>query len=273
MRKQIITMMVSFAALFLFAASVCAAPVSGGWSITDDTSITPEAQEVFDQAMESFTGVGYEPVDLLATQVVAGTNYCFLCRGTVIVPDAAPEYYYVYIYEDLEGNAELLDIQKIAIGEGVFDRVEETETAETAETAAEYDETIRKALELIKDAWQDQADQYPDMISSPYVDIKNTRIIKISDNPVNVQLDDKPVEELEGIDSVIEFMMLTNYFGDTYPCNAGILDTVAVHDDGTMEVLKSNIMNSIRAKYYITDFSGVIDEIVDLEDAYNGALF
>ena len=70
--------MVSFAALFLFAASVCAAPVSGGWSITDDTSITPEAQEVFDQAMESFTGVGYEPVDLLATQVVAGTNYCKL---------------------------------------------------------------------------------------------------------------------------------------------------------------------------------------------------
>lgn len=270
MRKQIITMMVSFAALFLFVASVCAAPVSGGWSITDDTSITPEAQEVFDQAMESFTGVGYEPVDLLATQVVAGTNYCFLCRGTVIVPDATPEYYYVYIYEDLEGNAELLDIQKIAIGEGVFDRVEETETAETA---AEYDETVKKTLELIKDAWQDQADQYPDMISSPYVDIKNTRIIKISDNPVNVQMDDKPVEELEGIDSVIEFMMLTNYFGDTYPCNAGILDTVAVYDDGTMEVLKSNIMNSIRTKYYITDFSGVIDEIVDLEDAYNGALF
>ena len=186
------------------------------------------------------------------------------------MPDATPEYYYVYIYEDLEGNAELLDIQKIAIGEGVFDRVEETETAETA---AEYDETVKKALELIKDAWQDQADQYPDMISSPYVDIKNTRIIKISDNPVNVQLDDKPVEELEGIDSVIEFMMLTNYFGDTYPCNAGILDTVAVYDDGTMEVLKSNIMNSIRAKYYLTDFSGVIDEIVDLEDAYNGELF
>ena len=68
MRKQIITMMVSFAALFLLAASVCASPVSGGWSITADTSITPEAQEVFDQAMESFTGVGYEPVDLLATQ-------------------------------------------------------------------------------------------------------------------------------------------------------------------------------------------------------------
>ena len=44
---------------------------------------------------------------------------------------------------DLEGNAELLDIQKIAIGEGVFDRVEETETAETA---AEYDETVKKEL-------------------------------------------------------------------------------------------------------------------------------
>ena len=84
MRKQIITMMVSFAALFLLTSFVCASPVSGGWSITADTTITPEVQEVFDKAMESFTGAGYEPVNLLATQVVAGTNYCFLCRGTVV---------------------------------------------------------------------------------------------------------------------------------------------------------------------------------------------
>ena len=184
--------MVSFVALFLLTSPVCASPVSGGWSITADTAITPEAI------------------------------------------------------------------------------VEETETAETT---AEYDETIRKALELIKDTWQDQADQDPDVMPGPYVDIKNTRIVKISDTPVNVQMDDTPVEELEGIDYIIEFMMLTNYFGDTYPSNAGTLDTVAVHSDGTMEVPKSNIMNSIRARYFITDFSGMIDEIVDLEDAYNGELF
>lgn len=268
MKKQFLIMLISLATLFLSISSVSASPMSGGWNITTDTAITPEAQEVFDKAMESFVGVGYEPVDLLATQVVAGTNYCFLCRGTVIVPDAEPEYYYVYIYEDLEGNSELLDIQKISIGEGVFDIVEETEG-----TATEYDETVQQALDLIKDTWQDQADQYPDMTPSPYVDIKNTRIIKISEKPINVQMDDSPVEELEDIDYIIEFMMLTNYFGDTYPCNAGTFDTVVVHKDGTMEVPKSNIMNSIRAKYFLSDFSGVIDEIVDLGDTYNGELF
>ena len=142
-----------------------------------------------------------------------------------------------------------------------------------SETVTEYDGTIQKALEQIKDIWQDQSDQYPDIMPSPYVDIKNTRIVNISDNPVNVQLDNSSIEELEGIDYIIEFMMITNYFGDTYPCNAGLLDTVAVYKDGKMEVLKSNLMNSIRAKYFITDYSGVIDGIVDLGDAYNGELF
>ena len=69
----------------------------------------------------------YEPVALLATQVVSGTNYCFLCRGTVTYPDAQPGYYYVYVYEDLSGNAEILDIQEIEFG--IFDVYEE-ETGE-----------------------------------------------------------------------------------------------------------------------------------------------
>lgn len=128
MRKQIITMMVSFAALFLFVASVCAAPVSGGWSITDDTSITPEAQEVFDQAMESFTGVGYEPVDLLATQVVAGTNYCFLCRGTVIVPDATRNtitYISTKIWREMQNSLIFRKLQLVKVSSIVLKKLKQ----------------------------------------------------------------------------------------------------------------------------------------------------
>ena len=58
----------------------------------------------------------------------------------------------------------------------------------------------------------------------PYVNIKNTRIVKISEEPANVQMDDQPIE-------------------------------------------------GIRAKYFMTDYSGAIDEIIDLNDAYNGKLF
>ena len=135
-----------------------------------------------------------------------------------------------------------------------------------------YDEDIQDALGLIRSAWQEQADQYPEIMSGPYVDIKNTRIVRLADKPADAA-GDKPVEELKDIDYIVEFMMITNYYGDTYPCNAGILDTVAVYKNGRMEVQKTNLMNALRARYFMTDFSGVIEEITDLGDTYNGLLF
>ena len=104
--------------------------LSGGWEATRDTAIDADAQAVFDDAMEGLLGVEYEAVDLLATQVVAGTNYCFLCRSTVVVPDAVPGYSLVYVYQDLEGNAQILGIEDIAFGEGILEEVDETEMIE-----------------------------------------------------------------------------------------------------------------------------------------------
>ena len=136
----------------------------------------------------------------------------------------------------------------------------------------QYGEKIQDALELVKATWQEQADKYPDIMPAPYVDIKNTRIIRLFEKPADA-LSGKPVEELEGVECIIEFMMLTNYYGDTYPCNAGVNDTVAVYTNGKMEIQNMNLLNMVRAKYYMTDYSGVIEEIIDLGDAYNGLLF
>ena len=104
--------------------------LSGGWEATRDTTIDADAQAVFDAAMEGLLGVDYEAVDLLATQVVAGTNYCFLCRSTVVVPDALPGYSLVYIYQDLSGNAQILGIKDITFGEGILEEADETELLE-----------------------------------------------------------------------------------------------------------------------------------------------
>ncbi|MBO7711106.1 MAG: hypothetical protein J6S83_11600 [Lachnospiraceae bacterium] len=93
----------------------------GGWEVTEDAAVTSQAQEAFDQAMEKLLGARYEPVALLATQVVAGTNYCFLCRSTVVAPNAVPSYKLVYVYADLKGGAEILDIQDMVIGIGSSD--------------------------------------------------------------------------------------------------------------------------------------------------------
>lgn len=103
---------------------VLAGQLMGGWQATTDTAIDEDAQAAFDAAMEGLLGVEYEPIDLLATQVVAGTNYCFLCRATVVVPDAVPGYAFVYVYKDLSGKADILDIQDIEFGLGVLEEEE-----------------------------------------------------------------------------------------------------------------------------------------------------
>ena len=72
-----------------------------------------------------------------------------------------------------------------------------------ADSAALYDESICKALELIKDTWQAQAEESAGIMPEPYVNIKNTRIVKISEEPANVQMDDQPIEELQEIDYII----------------------------------------------------------------------
>ena len=95
--------------------------ISGGWTVTEDMSVTEEAQSAFDKAIEGLTGADYVPEGLLATQLVAGTNYCFLCRKTAVVPNAVPSYALVYVYENLEGEAEILGIKDIAFGEGILE--------------------------------------------------------------------------------------------------------------------------------------------------------
>ncbi len=85
--------------------------LAGGWQAAENKAITEELQALFDKAMEKMVGVDYTPIELLETQVVAGTNYKFLCESKVVAPDAPVQKAIVIIYEDLEGNAEVTDIE------------------------------------------------------------------------------------------------------------------------------------------------------------------
>ena len=82
----------------------------GGWKATDSPRMSEEATAAFEKAMEGFVGVSYEPLACLAQQLVSGTNYAVFCKAQVVYPDAQPYYAIVYIYESLEGNAEILKI-------------------------------------------------------------------------------------------------------------------------------------------------------------------
>ena len=87
----------------------------GGWiSNTENPAEIPqEVLDAFNKAIEGLEGCTYEPIALLASQVVAGMNYCLLCRLTVVYPDAQPTYALVYVYQNIEGACELARVEDI----------------------------------------------------------------------------------------------------------------------------------------------------------------
>jgi hypothetical protein len=85
------------------------APITGGWAINNDFDGTDDANAMsaFEKATEDLDGYKYDVAAVLGSQIVAGTNYLYLCRAEMVVPDAKPEYVILKVYEDLEGNAEI----------------------------------------------------------------------------------------------------------------------------------------------------------------------
>ena len=85
----------------------------GGWTINDDDTsyaLPEEVKTAFDKACEGYTGMGFTPVAYLGSQVVSGTNYKILCKGTTVTENPETKYVTVTVYADLDGNAEITDV-------------------------------------------------------------------------------------------------------------------------------------------------------------------
>lgn len=84
---------------------------AGGWSIPDEipeAKISDKDKSVFDKALENYNGTKPEPVAMLGTQVVAGTNYAFLCL--MPAEGDTPAYYQIFIiYADLNGKTDVIN--------------------------------------------------------------------------------------------------------------------------------------------------------------------
>lgn len=102
--------------LLCSSAALADEPNLGGWTIPESIEITEEMQALFEKGVADLLGVTYTPVALLGAQLVAGTNYCFLCQAAVVYPEAQPYYALVYLYEDLEGQVSVLQIDVLNIG-------------------------------------------------------------------------------------------------------------------------------------------------------------
>ena len=125
--KKIIAILLVLVLVVCFAA--CSAPevapapaevpeepgteVAGGWTINTENgldSMPEKAATAWYGAMGELTGASYDPLALLGTQVVAGTNYMFLARETLVTKEPVTKLAVVVIYEDLQGNDELLNV-------------------------------------------------------------------------------------------------------------------------------------------------------------------
>ena len=86
----------------------------GGWEATADSTVTDHEKELLNKAFDGLNSA-IEPLALLGTQVVAGTNYCILARVTPAFENPKPYYVLIYIYEDLQGGVQLLQIRDFDI--------------------------------------------------------------------------------------------------------------------------------------------------------------
>ncbi len=121
-------------------------------------------------------------------------------------------------------------------------------------------EYVDTAIEKLTDLWQGEYSGQDD-IESYYLEIKNTRIISILENDV---------KEFKDIEYIVEFIIFADMYDSApYYMNSYMYNTVAFYKDGSSAVIPKNLFEIYGSKNYSYDFSEIIDEIYDLEHAYN----
>ena len=83
----------------------------GVWQRPVTQRVNDDLRYLFDTATEGLLGVSYEPILYLGYCIFSGIEYCLLCSAKPVVPEAGANYALVYLLEDLEGNAQVLNVQ------------------------------------------------------------------------------------------------------------------------------------------------------------------
>ena len=105
--------------------------VLGGWTVdtsTETLNLTSAAKKAFEDATEEYDGMSWEPIALLGTQVVSGTNYAILAKGTPTTFNATTSWKVVIVYSDLDGNSVVLSASDINIVDYTSDNEFDEET-------------------------------------------------------------------------------------------------------------------------------------------------
>lgn len=84
--------------------------IPGGWRVHD--KIIDEEIKILNTALNGLVGVDYKP-EILATQVVNGTNYCFICKSIGVIPNSPEGISKIMIYKPLKGDPIIISIGSI----------------------------------------------------------------------------------------------------------------------------------------------------------------
>lgn len=133
--------------------------------------------------------------------------------------------------------------------------------------------TVEAAIDALKEFWKGSYLKH-DFSDSGYLEIRNTRIIWIQDEPdggneasesVNVVAKDY----FGNVECVVEFVLYSDYFGSApYYNDLGLDDHVIFYADGTLAVSR-NPFEIYRSRTFSVDFRGIIREVEDLGAAHN----
>jgi hypothetical protein len=91
-------------------AIIAANGLLGGW--TPFGPLTAESKEVFARATKGWDGVSYVPLEV-STQIVAGTNYRFICEGTTVTLEPSTFKASIEIHQPLDGPPVITRIDRI----------------------------------------------------------------------------------------------------------------------------------------------------------------
>ena len=70
-------------------------------------------QKSFEKVIKNYEGLDIYPLELLATQLVSGTNYLALCYGQTVTLDPIGDLYILEWYEDLTGKTSITRIENL----------------------------------------------------------------------------------------------------------------------------------------------------------------
>lgn len=96
------------------APAVSDEPLDGAVTAAESPEVTADAKEALTKATDLLTGATYEPVALLSTQVVNGTNYKMLCKITTVTEKPESDYAVVTVWANSDGTAQITETYEFA---------------------------------------------------------------------------------------------------------------------------------------------------------------